>query len=65
MLDQVSKYFYDPMVFWGAPLALALVWAGLRRGAHRVTSASPGHTRVQTTSRESEADEIVWRHPDL
>jgi hypothetical protein len=33
MLDLVSQYFYDPMVFWGAPLALALVWAGLRRGA--------------------------------
>jgi hypothetical protein len=33
MLDQLSQYFYDPLVFWGAPLAIALVWAGLRRAA--------------------------------
>ena len=33
MLNQVSQYFYDPLIFWGAPLVLALAWAGLRRAA--------------------------------
>ena len=33
MLEQVSWYFYDPWIFWGVPLALALAWAGLRHGA--------------------------------
>jgi hypothetical protein len=33
MLDRMSQYFYDPLIFWGAPLALALVWAGVRRAA--------------------------------
>ena len=27
MLETVSGYFYDPYVFWGAPLALAFVYA--------------------------------------
>jgi len=31
MLDQLSALFYDPWVFWGVPLALALAWAGLPR----------------------------------
>lgn len=33
MLQSFSDYFYDPFVFWGVPLALALLWAGLR-GVH-------------------------------
>ncbi len=31
MLERLAEYFYDPLVFWGAPLVLALVWAGIRR----------------------------------
>ena len=31
MLERLSEYFYDPLVFWGVPLALVLVWAGIRR----------------------------------
>jgi len=31
MLEQLSEYLYDPLVFWGAPLALALMCAGMRR----------------------------------
>jgi len=31
MLERLSEYFYDPLVFWGAPLALVLVWTGIRR----------------------------------
>jgi hypothetical protein len=31
MLEWFSDYFYDPLVFWGAPLAWVLVWAGIRR----------------------------------
>jgi len=30
MLEWFSEYFYDPVIFWGVPLALALVWAGIR-----------------------------------
>jgi hypothetical protein len=41
MLDLVSQYFYDPLIFWGAPLALALVWAGLRRGAQSIERHRP------------------------
>jgi hypothetical protein len=29
MLERLSEYFYDPLVFWGAPLVLALMWAGM------------------------------------
>ena len=31
MLERLSEYFYDPLVFWGAPLALALMWAAMCR----------------------------------
>lgn len=31
MLERLSDLFYDPVVFWGVPLALALAWGGLRR----------------------------------
>ena len=30
MLERLSGYFYDPLVFWGAPLVLVLVCAGIR-----------------------------------
>jgi hypothetical protein len=30
MLEWFSEYFYDPVIFWGVPLALALAWAGIR-----------------------------------
>lgn len=31
MLEQIAGYFYDPLIFWGLPLAIAWVWVGLRR----------------------------------
>jgi hypothetical protein len=31
MLEKLSEYFYDPFVFWGMPLALAVLWVGIRR----------------------------------
>jgi len=31
MLEQVSEYFYDPVVFWSAPFALVALRAGCRR----------------------------------
>ncbi len=31
MLERLADWFYDPAVFWGAPLALVAVRAGLRR----------------------------------
>ncbi len=30
MLEQVSDYFFDPLVFWGVPLVLAALVAGLK-----------------------------------
>ena len=31
MLEQVSNYFFDPLVFWGVPLVLAALLAGIKR----------------------------------
>ncbi len=31
MLEQVSNYFFDPVVFWGAPLVLVGLLAGIKR----------------------------------
>jgi hypothetical protein len=30
MLEQLSEWFYDPLVFWGVPLVLTLLGAGIR-----------------------------------
>lgn len=35
MLEQLSQLFYDPLIFWGAPLLIALIGAGLRRARTR------------------------------
>ncbi len=38
MLEWISEFFYDPIVFWTAPLALYAVyvaWRWLRRRFHR------------------------------
>ena len=38
MLETVSNYFYDPVIFWGAPLILAALKelaGGLRRHGTR------------------------------
>ena len=36
MLEAVSNFFYDPEVFWGVPLVVALLWAlRQRRGGPR------------------------------
>lgn len=31
MLEWLSEYFYDPLVFWSVPLVLALLRAGIER----------------------------------
>ncbi len=31
MLEQISEYFFDPLVFWGAPLVLVALLAGIKR----------------------------------
>ncbi len=31
MLEQISDYFFDPLVFWGAPLVLVGLLAGIKR----------------------------------
>ncbi len=31
MLEQLSAYFYDPVVFWTAPLVLVAVLAAIRK----------------------------------
>ncbi len=38
LLERFSEVFYNPYVFWGVPLAIGVLWAGLRRiraGARR------------------------------
>jgi hypothetical protein len=31
LLEQLSNFFYDPEIFWGVPLIIALLWALVRR----------------------------------
>lgn len=31
MLERLSEYFFDPLVFWGAPFVLVGLQAGVRR----------------------------------
>ena len=35
VLDLISGMFYDPIVFWGAPLVLALLHEACRRRLRR------------------------------
>ena len=35
MLEKISEFFYDPVVFWTAPLVLVAVAAGWRRFRRR------------------------------
>ena len=47
MLEKLSEYFYDPVVFWTAPLALVAVaacWRRIRaRRLRRLTKTPPGN----------------------
>ncbi|MFQ5618369.1 MAG: hypothetical protein ACE5FR_05285 [Rhodospirillales bacterium] len=36
MLEWLSEFFYDPLVFWSAPLVLVALRAGIRRLRARV-----------------------------
>ncbi len=31
MLERLSEFFYDPVVFWSVPLGLVALRAGIRR----------------------------------
>jgi hypothetical protein len=31
VLEALANLFYDPYVFWGVPLAMAIAWAGVQR----------------------------------
>ena len=35
MLEQLSNYFFDPLVFWGVPLVLVALWAAISRIGRR------------------------------
>ena len=47
MLEKLSEYFYDPVVFWTAPLVLVVLAAGWRqlraRSLRRLSGAPPGN----------------------
>jgi len=47
MLEKLSEYFYDPLVFWIAPLVLVVLAVGLRRvrawGLRRISETPPGN----------------------
>ena len=47
MLERFSDFFYDPVVFWSAPLVLVAVAVGWRRvrawGRRRFSATPPGH----------------------
>jgi hypothetical protein len=31
LLERFSNFFYDPYVFWGVPILLAILWAVFRK----------------------------------
>lgn len=31
LLERISNFFYDPTMYWGVPLILAVLWAIFRR----------------------------------
>ncbi|MFQ6023209.1 MAG: hypothetical protein ACE5NW_10855 [Acidiferrobacterales bacterium] len=31
LLESLSRFFYDPVMFWGIPLVLAILWAIFRK----------------------------------
>ena len=41
MLERLADLFYDPWVFWGVPLILAVLWSGWRRIAGRRRRRDP------------------------
>jgi hypothetical protein len=47
MLEKLAEYFYDPLVFWTAPLVLVALVAGWRRlrarGLRRLSGMPPGN----------------------
>ncbi len=45
MLEKLSEYFYDPVVFWTAPLVLVAVAVGWRRvwARGRLSGTPPGN----------------------
>ncbi len=47
MLEKLSEYFYDPVVFWTVPLVLAVLAAGWRwvwaRNLRRLSGNPPGN----------------------
>ncbi len=47
MLEKLSEYFYDPVVFWTAPLVLVALGVGCRRlwarGLKHLSEAPPGN----------------------
>ena len=64
MLDQMSQYFYDPLVFWGAPLASLregefqlILREGGRRELYRWTS-DPAEKRDLAAEDAARAGEL-------
>ena len=43
MLEKLSEYFYDLVVFWTAPLVLVALVAGWRRVFRLLSGTPPGN----------------------
>jgi len=43
MLEKLAELFYDPLVFWTAPLALVAIVVGWRRVRARGLRQPPGN----------------------
>lgn len=55
MLETLAGWFYDPWVFWGVPLLLAVVHAALARDRyHRVVAGSRDASGINCTSEHEE-----------
>lgn len=41
MLGQLANWFYEPVVFWGAPFVLVAAWAVVKRVRERLQRRGP------------------------
>jgi hypothetical protein len=60
MLENLAEYFYDPLVFWTAPLVLVALVAGWRRlrawGLRRLSGMPPAMALEIRLSQEARAN---------
>ncbi|MFQ5467745.1 MAG: hypothetical protein ACE5DS_06370 [Kiloniellaceae bacterium] len=61
MLEKLSGYFYDPVVFWTVPLVLVAVGSGWRFLRSRPWSRRFGAPQARNDSAENHAEQSPRR----